>query len=182
MLTGNDLTMLYDRHATQMVAGLTRRTFDPQIALDIVGETFAVAFEKRARFKGDPETGGRAWLNGIAANLLNDFYRAGQIEQRAMQKLGVPTRELESAEIERIEELAGTAAARGTVRAALGELSDEQRAAIELRVVEELPYPEVAAVLAVTEQVARARVSRGLRRLREFLDAAESGDEVLEHV
>jgi RNA polymerase sigma-70 factor (ECF subfamily) len=41
--------------------------------------------------------------------------------------------------------------------------------AIELRIVRELPYPEVAAELGVSEQTARARVSRGLRALRQAM-------------
>ena len=46
-------------------------------------------------------------------------------------------------------------------------LSFDQREALELRIVKELPYPEVAIALGVSEQTARARVSRALRALRE---------------
>jgi RNA polymerase sigma-70 factor (ECF subfamily) len=53
----------------------------------------------------------------------------------------------------------------------LGRLSDEQREALQLRVVEETPYEEVARRLGVSEQAARARVSRGLRTLQRALAA-----------
>ena len=48
-------------------------------------------------------------------------------------------------------------------------LPPDQRRAIELRIVEDLAYEEMAAVLAVSEQVARARVSRALRALARML-------------
>jgi RNA polymerase sigma-70 factor (ECF subfamily) len=41
---------------------------------------------------------------------------------------------------------------------------------VRLRVVDELPYPDVAARLGISEQAARARVSRALRALAGALD------------
>jgi RNA polymerase sigma-70 factor (ECF subfamily) len=40
-----------------------------------------------------------------------------------------------------------------------------ERRAVELRVVEELPYDDVAAALEIHPEAARTRVSRGLRAL-----------------
>jgi RNA polymerase sigma-70 factor (ECF subfamily) len=68
-------------------------------------------------------------------------------------------------DLERIEELAGLADQRVILREQLKSLSPEQREAIWLRVVEERPYAAVARQLGVTEQVARAKVSRALRTL-----------------
>ncbi|MGE5461256.1 MAG: RNA polymerase sigma factor, partial [Solirubrobacterales bacterium] len=48
---------------------------------------------------------------------------------------------------------------------AFGILSDEQREALTLRVIEGRSYHEVAESLRITEETARARVSRGLKRL-----------------
>ena len=52
-----------------------------------------------------------------------------------------------------------------------GRLSHDQREAMTLRVIEGRPYEEIARTLSCTEQAARARVSRGLRRLTRLLDA-----------
>ena len=52
-------------------------------------------------------------------------------------------------------------------------LPEEQRRAVELRVVDEHGYDDVAGVLGVSEQTARARVSRGLRALVAALQRAE---------
>jgi RNA polymerase sigma-70 factor (ECF subfamily) len=48
---------------------------------------------------------------------------------------------------------------------ALETLPDRERAALELRVLDELPYADVAARLGVRPAAARLRVSRALRRL-----------------
>jgi RNA polymerase sigma-70 factor (ECF subfamily) len=50
------------------------------------------------------------------------------------------------------------------------QLSGAQRDALQLRVVEEQSYQQVAAALGVSEQTARARVSRGLRSLARALE------------
>jgi RNA polymerase sigma factor (sigma-70 family) len=80
----------------------------------------------------------------------------------------------------RIEELSGTAELRNAVKEALGEISDEHRTALELRVVQERPYPEVARAMGVSEQVARARVSRALKKLKGVVESAAPA-EVVEH-
>ena len=50
-------------------------------------------------------------------------------------------------------------------------LPNGYREAVRLRVVEELPYAEVAQQLSITETAARMRVSRALGHLRSELPA-----------
>jgi RNA polymerase sigma-70 factor (ECF subfamily) len=64
------------------------------------------------------------------------------------------------------------------IGAALTTLSEEQREAMTLRVIEQRPYSEVAELLACTEQTARARVSRGLKRLATLLETTQVEVEV----
>ena len=71
-----DLTALFRDHRDDLLAYLARRTADPEVALDLLAETFAqaVASQKRFRAEGDPA----AWLYGIAKKQLALFYRRGQ--------------------------------------------------------------------------------------------------------
>jgi RNA polymerase sigma-70 factor (ECF subfamily) len=69
-----------------------------------------------------------------------------------------------------IERAAGLASLRSVLRFELQRLSGDQRDALQLRVVDELPYPEDARRLGITEATARARVSRGLRALAAALE------------
>ena len=61
--------------------------------------------------------------------------------------------------------MAGFARACGAARGCHGSLPEDQRRAVELRVIDECGYADVAVKLGVSEQTARARVSRGLRAL-----------------
>jgi RNA polymerase sigma-70 factor (ECF subfamily) len=82
-----------------------------------------------------------------------------------MAELGLAVPTLTDADYERVEELADLRSQRAVVAQALAELSFEHREALRLRVVEEQPYSEVARTLGITEETARARVSRALRAL-----------------
>lgn len=170
-LTGTDISALYEAHSEAILRFVMRRTFDAQLSVDLVGETFAVAFEQRKRHRGSSDAEARAWLFGIASNLLKMYFRSGAIERRAMDRLQVEAVVVPDDELARIESLAGSAQLRAIVRDALAELSTEQRQAVRLRVVDELPYPLVAEKLDVSEDVARARVSRGLKKLRDRMEA-----------
>jgi RNA polymerase sigma-70 factor (ECF subfamily) len=180
-LSAQDISTLYERHSGAILKFAMRRTFDAQLSVDLAGETFAVAFEQRAKHRGTTDAEALSWLFGIANNLLKLYFRSGAIERRAMERIGVEPVVVPNDEIERIEALAGSAELRAAVRDALSDLSSEQRQAVRLRVVDELSYPHVAEQLGVTEDVARARVSRGLKKLRERLDALRM-DEVTENV
>src|SRR5512132_3940983 len=82
-------------------------------------------------------------------------------------------REVPPEDYERIEDLVDFAPLRAALAEALETLAVDQREALKLRVIDGLPYPEVAAQLQCAETAARQRVSRGLRRLALVLQ--ESG-------
>ena len=166
-LDADAIADLYDQHARALLAFLARRAADPDAAVELLAETFAAAFKDRRRFRGDDPL---PWLYGIARHQLSGYFRRGRVERRALERLGVQRRELTEAEYDRIEELAGLG---GEVSAALASLKPEHRDAVRLRVVEERPYPEVARALGISEQTARARVSRALRALRSSTEEPE---------
>ena len=162
---------LYERLSRRLLVYFTRRTCDAELALDLVAETFAQALQGGYRGTSDAEA--VAWIWGIARNLLAAYFKRGQIERRALRRLGIERPALTDAEAARIEELAGLGELREAVAEALAALGADQREALRLRVVEELEYPVVASRLGITEPTARARVSRGLRKLAQALEGAE---------
>ena len=165
-----EVTELYRRESARLLVFFTCRTYDAQLAVDLVAETFARAYESRARVRGEQPA---AWLWGIARNVLRDAHRRGSAERRALRRLAVEPPALNDGEVARIEELAGLGELRSAVAAALQTLPAEQRDALQLRVVDELDYPTVADRLGVSEVAARARVSRALRALAGALDVVE---------
>jgi RNA polymerase sigma-70 factor (ECF subfamily) len=155
----------YDAYYDRIVAFLVRRVLDPEIAIDLVSETFAKALERRRQFRGNTTEEEQAWLYAIARSELSHYWRSGKTERTAMVRYAITVPTLSAEETDRIEELAGLSALGDTLSNALVALPAEQRRALELRVVEELSYAEVAELLGIAETAVRARVSRGLRSL-----------------
>jgi RNA polymerase sigma factor (sigma-70 family) len=171
-LADQDLAAAYRRDARRLLIWLTRRTYDGQLAVDLVAETYARAWASRGRFSGDPDDAEAlaAWTFGIARHVLADALRRGRTERAALQRLQVEPPQLAADEIARLEELAELGSLRATLAVALEDLSPEQRDAVRLRVVDELDYPAIARRLGISEDAVRARVSRGLRTLAVALE------------
>lgn len=163
---------VYEAKAREILVFFVRRTFDVELARDLTAETFAQAFEHRRSFRGRTDAEASAWLYTIAARQLSRYIRKGVVQRKAVERLGVELPAVSCDEQQRVVELAGLADLRGAVAEAFGALPAEQREALRLRVVEEHSYAAVAAGLGVSEQTARARVSRGLRRIADLIDVS----------
>lgn len=177
-LAGEAFSAFYGEHADALAIWFARRTVDPETAVDLAAETFAQAYLSRKRFRGETEASAAAWLYAIARAQLARYHRKGIAERRALARLRIELPALTSAEIERIETEADLDELRAELDAGLERITQSQRDAISLRIVEELPYPEVAARLGISEQTARARVSRGLRALEQALSTCHANTEV----
>jgi RNA polymerase sigma factor (sigma-70 family) len=166
----------YRAYYDGVLAFLARRVFDPEVAFDLVSETFAKALERRRQFRGDTAEQEQAWLFAIARTELSHYWRSGKTERAAIQRYSIAVPALTEAETDRIEAMAGLAALGDELADALSELPPDHRLAVELRVIRELSYAEVAAELGVSEPTARARVSRGLRALAHHISADDVND------
>jgi len=162
-------TGLYRANIEQLLVFFTRRTYDPQAALDLAAETFAQAFHSRRTFRGTSDGDATSWLFAIARRQLARYYEHGVVRRRLSQRLvgGIPV--ASEVELERIEDLASLQDVRLLLKEQIQALESGQREALWLRVVEEQPYATVAQRLGISEQAARARVSRALRALAEPL-------------
>jgi RNA polymerase sigma factor (sigma-70 family) len=160
----------FDRHWAAVVRWHLAHTGSAHTAMELAAETFAQALAGVHRY--DPAQGsGAAWLYGIAAHQYHRYLRSGEVDRRHRTRLWVSTPVVTPDDAERIVELVDAARWSPRLDAALGELTDGVRAAVELRVGQDLPYAEVAARLGCTELGARLRVRRGLRKLAVVLVA-----------
>jgi RNA polymerase sigma factor (sigma-70 family) len=160
----------YRKHAETLLAYLARRIYDADVALDLTAETFAQAYLGRGRFRGLTDAEAAAWLYGIARRQLALYFRRGAVERRALRRLGIEVPRFDEEQQARLKELAEFDDLRVALRIELERLSPAQQDALRLRVIEELPYPQVATRLCISEGAARARVARGLKALAAALD------------
>ncbi len=170
MAEASEFDALYRRESMGLVVFFTRRTLDPEVALELTAETFAQAYLGFWRLRGSADEQRQAWLYTIARRQLSRYQRRGRVERRALRRLGIQTPAAHEDDLALIEERAGVAELRATLSGELRRLSAQQRRALELRIVQERSYAEVACALGISELAARARVSRGLRALARALD------------
>jgi len=154
---------LYRRHATRIHAWLRGQT-TPDVASELVAETFAQAALSLRRFQDPGDGSALPWLFGIAKNLLRRYYERERVDRSARVRLGMPET-VHEANLARVEERDRAERLRPSLAAALATLPPGQRRALELRVVEELPYDQVASTLSCSEVAARIRVTRALGSL-----------------
>jgi RNA polymerase sigma factor (sigma-70 family) len=154
----------YRRHAVALERWIRTQTPDMATAADLTAETFAQALVGAGRFRGGDNEAARGWLYGIARNLIRRYHRRGRVELATCQKLGMQLN-FDPDELEQIDAQLDAAAQAGELEAALSRLPVPQRQALELRVLDELDYRDAAALMATTEENARARVSRALKAL-----------------
>jgi len=151
---------LFELHFNAIHAYLARRV-GPDLARDLASETFTRAFAARKRY--DAERGeARAWLFGIANNLLRRHYRDEERRLRAFARLdareeGVPSEEPRLAD-------------------ALGTLSPEERDVLLLFAWADLEYAEIAAALELPLGTVRSRLHRARAHVRATLERQEALD------
>ena len=153
-------------HRPALYRHALRRLTDHASAEDAVQETFTRAYRSRARVGDDWRLS--AWLHQILANVCIDEAnrrrretdKAGRWATTDMPSRGVtPDLDMQL----------GLDADHSEVVEALRLLPSQYQEALSLRYGAELEYDEMAAVLEVSEENARARVSRASKAMRLLL-------------
>ena len=157
--------VLYDRHATRIHAFHLKRTRDAGAALELTAETFAQAWLSRERYRDQGEGTAAPWLFGIARHVLASSVRRRAIDRVAQDRLALglahtATTTIDERWLDGLDD---------DLAAALADLPDGQRRAIELRVLADAAYADVARELDISQETARVRVHRGLSSIRRRL-------------
>ena len=156
------VAVVYARMAPAIYRWLRARVADSEVASDLLAETFAQLVCSVERYRGGSDEAAAAWVWGISRNLLRRSYRRQRIESSARQRLGVVTEGASDApeSWHRLDLGVGD-----RLRVALDELPAKLRESVWMRVVDELPYDEIASRQGCSATAARQRVSRGMRQL-----------------
>ena len=152
--------VLYDRHVGQLFSWARARVGDH--AADLTAEVFARAWLCRSSFRDQAAGSASPWLFGIAQNVLRDSLRKRRVEDRARKRLGLPPAVGADPAYEAIE---GRLSLPEAALHAIQQLPEAERELLDLRIVQERSYLDIADRLRCTPAAARLRVSRTLRRL-----------------
>ena len=90
-----ELAALDRRHhllAPGLLRWLRARVADPDVATDLLAETFAEVVCSIERYRGEGDESAVGWVWGIARNLLRRYYRRQRVETAA-RMLGVTAAE-----------------------------------------------------------------------------------------
>jgi len=160
--------VFFRRHRAVVLAFLARRTRNPEVAADLLAESFAAALVTVLDVERELPEQPLAWLMTVARNKLIDSVRRGQVEQSARERLALEPLTLDDDGLERIEELIDATDVLGRLAE---QLPREQFEALRSRILDEQGYPEIARELRCSEAVVRKRVSRALQTLRGAMEA-----------
>jgi RNA polymerase sigma-70 factor (ECF subfamily) len=159
---------------------LVRAQLDPRLQgrldpSDLVQQTLLQAHAKRDQCRGRTEAAFKAWLRQILANGLAEALRRNTA---AVRDVGLE-QSLEAALTESAVRLSPSEQAHRNeqlvrLAAALGELPEDQRRAVELRHLRGLPLAEVSRQMGRSSRTVAGLLLRGMRRLRQLLDAEQS--------
>jgi RNA polymerase sigma-70 factor (ECF subfamily) len=169
----NDFELFYRAYSPVVYAWFRRHaSSNPAEAADLTAELFARCILSIRRFSGNRPGSGTAWVFAIARHLAANYLRDKRIEGRARARLRLP--EISAPDPAEDADLRLSASqAHAEIVSAFEALTKQQREAIQLRVVDELAYSEIASRTGATSQATRLHVMRGLQRLRELLGHSE---------
>ncbi len=157
---------LFARHHDRVRRYVVSRV-GPDVADDVVADTFVEAFRSRVKFDAARGEDAAPWLLGIATNMLARHRSTERrwLERRARALVERPAESFEDG----IATRADARGLRAELLAAVAALPERERAPLLLHVLGGCSYEEVAHALDIPIGTVRSRISRGTARLRQEL-------------
>jgi RNA polymerase sigma-70 factor (ECF subfamily) len=154
----------YRRHVDAVTSFVARRVADAHTVADLTAEVFLAVLDSAHTYRAG-RGGERAWLYGIARNVVSSEYRRLARESRR-DRLISGRRLLEADDIARLEDKLDAESPGRRALAALERLPEGERAVLELIVVDQLTVTEAATALGIRQVTARVRLHRARKALR----------------
>jgi len=162
-------TGIFDQHRHAVHAYFLGRVADPELARDLVQETFLRAWRRLPEIAPLAADRQRAWIFTVARNLAIDSYRACAARQAAEAALRQQAGTMETAEAgphlraESRERLA-------QLDAAIRQLPDEQRLVLSMATAGGLTSRQIGEALGEPPGTVRYRLSQARKQLAATLD------------
>lgn len=158
---------LASRHRPTVLRTARHLLGDAELADDVTQDVFLRLQASLPGFRGESELS--TWLYRVTLNLCRDHFRRPRlrtVDVHDPSAADAPLRVLEHP-----EEVVDADRARSAVRAAIDRLPDDQKEAVMLRFLSDLPYAEIARITAVPMGTVASRVFRALKRLGEDIES-----------
>ncbi|HTP30377.1 MAG TPA: sigma-70 family RNA polymerase sigma factor [Anaeromyxobacteraceae bacterium] len=144
--------VLYRRHRSRVYGYIRGIVRDPELAEDLLTETMVLVWQRAAGFAGHSRVS--TWMIGIARHKAIDAVRASArraagVSAEANSPPDPPMTPADSAHAEQLASL---------THQALRRLTRNHFEALRLAFFEELPYSEIARVLAIPPNTVKSRV------------------------
>lgn len=162
--------VVFERHFDTIYGYLARRA-GQHVGEVVASETFCAAFDQRDRFdssRGDA----RAWLYGIATNLLHRHWRTEGRRRRVDERFR-RDRSVDQTPAQPHDRLQAGALDQD-LRAAVAELNDGDRDVLLLYAWGGLSYLEIADALEIPVGTVQSRLHRARTRVRHRLEPDDS--------
>lgn len=151
---------LYDLSHGKVSRYVKKMVADDSLADDIVVQTYTVAWQKSAAFKGTGRI--TTWLIGIARNIMFREFKKF--------KKNVPFEEEYSAADTQSQFRVEVKSTNVALKAALQTLKVNQREILELVFYQEFSYAEVAELIEIPVNTVKTRVFHAKKALRDVLE------------
>lgn len=158
-------SQIYDDYIEKIYRFVFFKVESESAAQDITSETFTRLWKQIYLNKEIKNPS--AFLYHAAKNLLVDHYRAKDKLPGDLGEAAVLVKD----ESQSIEQKAILASDMDQVQKALSQLSDENRQAVLLYYIDQQPISDVARSLGKSAGAARVTISRGMKQLRQILEA-----------
>jgi len=160
-------SQLFEHFAPRVKAFMRRSGMNDAVAEELAQETLIAVWRKAALF--DPtSTGPSAWIFTIARNMRIDAFR------RSRRSASNETSDIDSEflfdESPHADTVVAAAQADSRVRAALAELSEDQRRVVELSFYQEMAHAQIADELEIPLGTVKSRLRLAMNKLRGILD------------
>ena len=152
---------IYRGHYERVLAYALRRA-KPEVAHDVVAETFLVAWRRLDRVPDEP----LAWLLGVARKALANH-------RRTARRRGALLTELKAHDATRLHQNDAAAVTVGELAEALARLPATDQELLQLIAWDGLTVSEAAEVIGVSPAACRVRVHRARQRLSRELARGE---------
>jgi RNA polymerase sigma-70 factor (ECF subfamily) len=155
------LGLLFERYNVRLYNFYLRQVCDEDLSNDLTQSTFERVLKYKHTYK--PDMPFKAWFYQIARNVKVDHFKKNKLDAKSLDDVPYE-RNLRLSEedhtIEKNEQLR-------LLQEALQRLPEDKREILIMSQLEEMEYGQIAEIYQITENLARVRVHRALKALKE---------------